>query len=219
MCGRYKQTGAYAELAELFGLVLNGTAYDLQGAPAMIAPGMVLPALCDGGFAEMRWGFTPAWSKADSGTDIINARSETLLEKPSFKKAFESQRCLLPANGFYEWDRSQKPSLPYDIHLPNDAGFGLAGIWDQWTDAKTGEIKESFALVTRAATPAVAKVHARMPVILRNLSEYHRWLDATTPLAQLQELFNTPPLDLVLTPQPRSAKTDLPEDSRQMALF
>jgi len=216
MCGRYKQTSAYTDLAELFGLVLNGIADDLL---VNIAPGMTVPVLCDGGFAPMRWGFTPGWAKADNGTDIINARSETLLEKPSFKQAFQQRRGILPANGFFEWDRSQKPSLPYDIHLPDNAAFGLAAIWDQWKDLGTGEIKESFCLITREATPAIAPVHHRMPVILRNISEYHRWLDGTTPLPQLQQLFNNPPQDLLLTPLPRDNKNDLPEDARQMALF
>lgn len=226
MCGRYKQTSAYAELAELFGLVPkstnscpvpNGAARGPQ--EIIIAPGMVAPVLRAHGFTDMRWGFTPGWSKTDSGTDIINARSETLLEKPSFKKAFLQQRCLVPANGFYEWDKSRKPSLPYDIHFENNASFAFAAIWDQWKDRKTGEVKETFALVTRAATSAVAAVHARMPVIFRNINEMKKWLDITTPLPVVEQMFNNPPENLILTPVPRLTKAHLPEDSHQLALF
>ncbi|MDE1153402.1 MAG: SOS response-associated peptidase [Micavibrio sp.] len=217
MCGRYKQTGALAELKRILGL--DG-GFDVE--TDIIAPGMLAPVIRGGAIATLRWGFVPGWSREDIGTKIINARSESCAEKPSFRQAFMRQRCAIPANGFFEWDRSVKPSQPYDIHFENDAPFAFGGLWDRWQNPATGEAVESFAIVTRAATPEIAGVHDRMPVILRTRGALNRWLSAETALPVLSALIAAPPEGLLLAPCAplrAAAGHDLPEPDNQLALF
>jgi putative SOS response-associated peptidase YedK len=173
MCGRYKQTSPFPSLAEAFGIA------EMPGfeASGIIAPGMKAPVIRGGTLSYMTLGFVPHWSKEDLKTKIINARMETLAEKPSFRKA---KRCLIPANGFFEWDKSFKPSRPIDFHLAGDAPFAFAGLWDEWTDAKTGEVRETFCIVTMAAAAPVASIHDRMPVILPDASAAARWNNMET---------------------------------------
>jgi len=217
MCGRYKQTGALAELKRILGLD-GGFDVDTD----IIAPGMLAPVIRHNTIAGLRWGFVPGWSTEDIGTKIINARAETLTEKPSFRQAFARQRCAIPANGFFEWDRAVKPSQPYDIHFENDAPFAFGGLWDTWRNPATGEVVESFAIVTRAATPDIAKVHDRMPVILRTRGAMNRWLSPETPLHAVLDVVAAPPEGLILTPcapLTRAGGSDLPEPDNQLALF
>src|SRR5471030_1551286 len=121
MCGRYKQTSPLGSLAEIFGLI-NVPELSAQG---VVAPGMAAAVICGDTLSFMTWGFVPAWSKEDLKTKIINARLETLAEKPSFRKA---KRCLVPADGFFEWDKAEKPSQAYDFHLPDNRPFAFAGL-------------------------------------------------------------------------------------------
>lgn len=214
MCGRFKQTSALAELAELLGVVHHDI------APAgLCVPGMALPVLTAAGIRPARWGFTPHWAKMDTGTDIINARSETLGEKPLFKTAFKQGRCLIAANGFYEWDKSRKPAVPHDIHFEKDAAFAFAGIWDHWENRSTGETLESMAIVTRPANALLASLHPRMPVIFQNVDDMKLWLSADAPLPLLHQLFNNDAANgLIAEAQPRPAN-DLTEQTAQLALF
>jgi putative SOS response-associated peptidase YedK len=168
MCGRYKQTSPFPTLAEAFGIA-EMPAFDASG---VVAPGMKAPVIRGNNLSYMTWGFVPHWSKEDLKTKIINARLETLEDKPSFRKA---RRCIVPANGFFEWDKSFKPSKPVDFHLANDAPFAFAGLWDEWTDKTTGEVRETFCIVTTAAVAPVAAIHDRMPVILMTASARAAW--------------------------------------------
>ena len=168
MCGRYKQTSPLGSLAEVFGIA-EMPSFDASG---VLAPGMKAPVIRNGVLTYMTWGFVPHWSKEDLKTKIINARLETLSDKPSFRKA---KRCLIPANGFFEWDKALKPSRPVDFHLAEDAPFAFGGLWDEWTDAKTGEVRETFAIVTTAAADPVAAIHDRMPVILMTTIAMAAW--------------------------------------------
>lgn len=112
--------------------------------------------------AMMQWGLIPSWSKDAKG--FINARSETLTNKPSFRESFERRRCLIPADGFYEWQRSGKIAQPYYFQLRDETPFAFAGIWDEWARGK--ETVRSCAIITTSANELLTPIHDRMPVIL-----------------------------------------------------
>lgn len=128
-------------------------------------------------FGLVRWGFIPSWvKKPKPGKPLINARSETLLEKPSFKNAARRRRCLIPADGYYEWvgDVSGK-KVPHYIHRPDHGLFAFAGIWEHWMGADGSEI-ETAAVITTEPNVTVARIYDRMPVIIQPES-YAQWLD------------------------------------------
>ena len=131
----------------------------------------------------LQWGLIPSWSKEAKG--IINARVETIDEKPSFKDSFERRRCLIPADGFYEWERHGKISQPYYFQMKDGSPFGFAGIWDRW-QSKGGSIT-SCAIITTTANELLAKIHHRMPVILESNS-YDLWLNEDSRSADLKDL-------------------------------
>jgi len=130
-------------------------------------------------FTLVRWGLVPSWMKEISPSKpMINARAETLLEKPSFKKAAARRRCLLPINGYYEWKRAKgEAPKPYFIQQKDGGLLALAGIWEHWQGADGSEI-ESAALITTAANEALSPIHHRMPVILDKVAQA-RWLNVT----------------------------------------
>lgn len=179
MCGRYSLTSPIEGLRALF---------DFDELPNLqprynIAPtqGVVVVRERHAGGREltaMRWGLVPSWAKeVGGGPPLINARAETVAEKPSFRAAFARRRCLVPADGFYEWKKTaQGPKQPYRIALPDDAPFAFAGIWEHWQDAQGSEL-ESCAIVTTEASPQIAEIHSRMPVILPP-DAYEGWLAA-----------------------------------------
>ena len=122
--------------------------------------------------ALMQWGLIPAWSKDAKG--FINARSESIADKPSFSESFQRRRCLIPADGFYEWQRSGKIAQPYYFQLQDEAPFAFAGIWDKWQSDGNSII--SCAIITTSANELLATIHDRMPVILP-AAAYDQWLD------------------------------------------
>ena len=139
--------------------------------------------------AMLYWGLVPSWAKEKSiGARMINARSETLAEKPSFRNAYKRRRCLVLADGYYEWQRSGAIKQPYFISFAASEPFGMAGLWERWRDPGSGEPLESCCIVTTSPAPAVAHVHDRMPVIIPP-DAYAEWLDpdnaATDRLARL----------------------------------
>ncbi len=121
-----------------------------------------------------RWGLIPDWCKEIPKVPIINARRETLEQKPSFKQIFKNQRCLVPADGFYEWVHSGK-KVPYRFTLKNETLFAFAGIWDSWKQSDGKQIN-SFAIITTDANKTVEPVHDRMPVILEK-EDFNAWLN------------------------------------------
>lgn len=131
----------------------------------------------------LQWGLIPSWSKEPKG--FINARVETIEEKPSFKESFERRRCLILADGFYEWERNGKISQPYYFQLKQSEPFAFAGIWDRWR--YDGGSITSCAIVTTTANELLAKIHTRMPVILRPES-YDLWLSDHSRGADLNEV-------------------------------
>jgi putative SOS response-associated peptidase YedK len=140
----------------------------------------------------LQWGLIPSWSNEPKG--IINARVETIDEKPSFSDSFQRRRCLIAADGFYEWQRMGKISQPYYFQLKDGAPFAFAGIWDRWqTD---GRSITSCAIITTTANELVARIHKRMPVILES-EAYDLWLNDNSRAADLKDLLAPLPADLM----------------------
>ncbi|OAI52405.1 hypothetical protein AYO47_06210 [Planctomyces sp. SCGC AG-212-M04] len=124
---------------------------------------------------NMRWGLVPSWAKdLKSGPPLINARGETVAEKPAFRSAFKKRRCLIPATGFYEWKTEGKQKCPFNIHLPDDIPFAFAGLWECWRGG--GEPLESCTILTTAASEQMMRIHDRQPVILHR-HEWSVWLN------------------------------------------
>ena len=177
MCGRYRLTRA-DRLAEKFEAIYGGSEDDL--VPRYnIAPTQPVPVVqaTESGreITSMRWGLIPSWAKDTSATQI-NARSETVLEKPAFRESLEGRRCLIPADGFYEWKRHGKLRQPFHFGMKDDSLFAFAGIWDRWKPP-TGPILESCAILTTSPNELLKDIHNRMPVILRP-EHYSMWLNA-----------------------------------------
>lgn len=125
---------------------------------------------------SMRWGLVPNWSKSvQTRSPLVNAQSETITEKPSFKAAFQRRRCLVPADGFYEWKKKRSFSVPHFFHLKDDSVFYMAGIWEIWQD-KLGEKLGSYTILTTRPNSLVTKYHDRMPVILHG-EAIEKWLN------------------------------------------
>jgi putative SOS response-associated peptidase YedK len=144
---------------------------------------------------QLKWGLVPSWSKdPEMGNRMINARAETITEKPSFREAFKSRRCIIPATGFYEWQRKGAGGKqPFYFYLKDKEVFGLAGLWENWIDKQTGEELETCAIITTEANHVLEPVHERMPVILKPES-YDEWLD--------EKIKNTDRLQRLLKPYP-----------------
>jgi putative SOS response-associated peptidase YedK len=158
-----------------------------------------LPVICSGSEDEIRlytWGLIPFWVKNEEDarsirTKTFNARAETIGEKASFRNSFRSKRCLVLADGFYEWHTDGNVKTPYFINLKDRNPFALAGLYDTWLNNDTGEHINTFTVVTTRANPMLEKIHnikKRMPVILPPGNE-RQWLDTTLPMADIQRLF------------------------------
>jgi len=182
MCGRF--TLHSRDRIKLKGLATP----DLPFEPRYnIAPSQNVVTISDfGSGLEARlltWGLIPSWSK--DGIGFINARAETFEEKPSFRESFQRRRCVIPADGFYEWQRSGKIARPYLFQMRDESQFAFAGIWDEWQ----GDEKAiaSCAIITTTANELVASIHDRMPVILPSESQ-DKWLDDESELGTLRNL-------------------------------
>jgi len=155
-----------------------------------LAPQQEAPVVVNGGARKlvlMRWGLVPSWSKdAAAGYRMINARAETAPEKPSFRGPFRKQRALIPADGFYEWKREGERKRPFALRLASGEPFAMAGLWDRWRAPDGAELL-TFTILTTSASPFVAGVHDRMPVILPREAEA-AWLDPGSPLEALKAL-------------------------------
>lgn len=141
----------------------------------------------------LKWGLIPSWAKDDSmSARLINARSETVAEKPAFREAFKRSRCVIPADGFYEWKREGKSKQPFFFSLRDERLFGFAGLWDRWKD-EDGKVIQSCAILTTEANEVLRPVHDRMPVILHPQT-YGEWLgDDVRNVAALKELLRPYP--------------------------
>lgn len=176
MCGRYDLATTSKALAAHFQLLFEPTFSPRYN----IAPTQVLPVVrSDGSRARqcvaMRWGLIPSWAKdAGIGNKMINARGESLSQKPAFRTLVKSRRCLVPATGFFEWKKTGKIKQPYRIHPSNEGLFAFAGLWDSWRDANN-QVIESFTIITGRPNSLVQPIHDRMPAIIAP-DQYERWL-------------------------------------------
>jgi putative SOS response-associated peptidase YedK len=175
MCGRFSFVAEDALILERFGVRVRTAIYK---ARYNCAPSQNLAVITNDKTDQLqffRWGLIPGWAKDPSiGNKLINARGETIAEKPPFRSAFKNRRCLVPATGFFEWQRGQQKT-PYNIRLKNGKPFAFAGLWDKWATSD-GEMIHSFTIITTSPNELMAKIHDRMPVILHPDDE-HRWLD------------------------------------------
>lgn len=137
-----------------------------------------------------RWGLVPFWAKdASVGYKLINARAETAAQKPAFRQSFAMRRCLIPADGFYEWSKLQKIKRPFLLGMSDDSLFGFAGLWDVWRSPE-GNLLESCTILTTTPNTLVSDLHSRMPVIIPR-EHYEKWLAAPAPeVAKLLLPFN-----------------------------
>jgi putative SOS response-associated peptidase YedK len=171
MCGRFFLDAKAGDIDEHYNLPPP----DLFAARYNIAPTTPVLALGHGKFDFYRWGLIPSWAKdVTMGNRMFNARAETIAEKPSFRTAYKRRRCLVPANGFYEWRLEQGRKQPYCCHI-NNRLFSMAGIWEHWQDTEGNEI-QSCALITTEARGAMRELHQRMPVYIA-ATDYEAWLD------------------------------------------
>lgn len=207
MCGRYTLCNIEG-LLECFGL-------DLEIKPRYnIAPSQMILAIVQGtGYkaVKLKWGLIPSWAKNASG--LINARAETVVNKPAFRDSFRKRRCLIPADGFFEWRKEASGRSPYRITLKNEEVFAFAGIWDAWTQPG-GETVYSCAIITTCANELVAPIHDRMPVILTGKAG-EIWLEATADTAILKKLLKPYPASLMksyeVSPLVNSPGNDRPD--------
>jgi putative SOS response-associated peptidase YedK len=179
MCGRFVITSAPEALRRLFGYV------DRPNFPPRynVAPTQPVPVVIIENavrqFRLMRWGLIPAWVKDPRGLALlINARAETVLDKPAFKNAFRRRRCLIPADGYYEWSQSEARKRPYFIHARDGHPFGFAGLAETWI-GPNGEELDTVAIVTTAASADLKVLHPRVPVTI-GANDFERWLDCTS---------------------------------------
>jgi putative SOS response-associated peptidase YedK len=178
MCGRYRLSRREQLIQEYF-----DTAEEVDWEPRYnIAPSQMVPIIRQDGakperhFSLARWGLIPYWAKdASVGYKMINARAETAAEKPAFKKSLQFRRCLIPADGFYEWPRRVKAKQAFHFALRDDSLFAFAGLWDRWRTSD-GTTLETCTILTTTPNKLLADVHDRMPVILPPAS-YDLWLD------------------------------------------
>lgn len=201
MCGRFERITPIQVLATLFDCPApppeTPTHYNIAPTqPAAVV--RVLRASQETGrreLAVMRWGLIPSWADDPAiGNRLINARSETAADKPSFRNAFKQRRCLVPVDGFYEWQATgKKTKQPHLIRLKDGRPFALAGLWEQWT-APDGELVESFTILTTDANAMMRPIHDRMPVIV-GAADYDRWLNAGTPLEEVRDLLRQYPAE------------------------
>jgi putative SOS response-associated peptidase YedK len=179
MCGRFAFYSPAEATAALFGA---GGSLDI-GPRYNIAPTQDIAAVRDTGaegagreLVALRWGLVPFWAKDPAiGNGMINARAETVAEKPAFRAAYRRRRCLVLADGFYEWHREGSVKIPYFISLASEDPFAFAGLWERWRNQETGESLQTATLLTTQANDFLAKLHHRMPVIL-DAERAERWL-------------------------------------------
>jgi putative SOS response-associated peptidase YedK len=206
MCGRFTLRTPAKQVARLFAdLELSPLEltprYNIAPTQAVTAvrqtrpPGEPVPFRAE--WADLRWGLIPFWAKDRAiGSQMINSRSETLASKPAFRAAFKSRRCLIPADGFYEWKKiAVNKKQPQYITLRDHRPFGFAGLWESWTDKSTREVIESCTIITTNANEFLLPLHDRMPVIL-DPDDFQPWLDREfKDAAWLQSILKPWPAD------------------------
>jgi putative SOS response-associated peptidase YedK len=221
MCGRYTQATNYqGEFSELRGRFALGESVEIRRR-FNVCPGDDVLAVTTTREGEprgeqLRWGLVPSWAKDPAiGFKTINARAETLAEKPAFRDALRTRRCLVIADGFYEWEvRPGRAKLPWHVTRADRAPFAFAGLWAVW-HGPGDQVLRSCTIVTTAANTALAEVHDRMPVILPDPAAETAWLDHGIPPPALRELLAGLPSEAVtrraVGPAVNDARHDAPD--------
>jgi putative SOS response-associated peptidase YedK len=229
MCGRITATFEFSDIRVRWNLdrdlPLYSPRYNIALEQIASASGQKIPVIVrdqNGNHCRlMHWGLIPYWAKDPTiGNRMINARAETLTELPSFKPLVDRRRCIIPADGFYEWRKQGRRKVPMWVHLRNLQPFGLAGLWDVWRKPD-GKRVESFTIITTEPNELVRPVHNRMPVILQPEDE-EQWLDASrTPFTKAKSLLQPYPEDMMdahdVSQVVNSAKYDGPECIRPVS--
>ena len=233
MCGRYFITTPVAALADLFGVTIpDGLSPSSLSPRYNIAPSQSVPIVrrrpkspvdapvpttqstnapaAERELAMVRWGLIPPWARDPAmGNRLINARSETITDKPAFRDSFADRRCLVIADGFFEWQRHSHMKQPYLIRLNGQQSFAMAGLWSIWRDS-TGKALQSCAILTTEANEVCRPVHDRMPVILRPM-DYDFWLCADFAAVDVLRPFDATEMEAFpVSPRVNSPKNDDP---------
>jgi len=193
MCGRFTLTLDREEFKRHFNYTLERFDYSPN---YNITPGQEVPVIYripkkDAiTVRKMRWGLVPRWAENKNvGYRLINARGETVDKKPAFRDAFFKRRCLVPADGFYEWRKNNGTKTPFRIMLPTGKPFAFAGLWEKWINPRDKkEELYSFTIITTDAGAAVKEIHPRMPVMVVDEKSWERWLDPRADVEILKEI-------------------------------
>jgi len=193
MCGRFSQTKKKQDIKKRFNLERVP-----ENLPELynIAPQQNAEVILNAFPNELAWarfGLVPSWSKEEKTSySMINARAETIMEKPSYKRLIKSKRCLVISDGFYEWQKKVDKKIPYRIFIKNDELFAFAGIWDHWGEGENEFY--SFSIITTTPNKLMATIHDRMPVILEPDDE-SKWLQDGTPIDRVLAMLRSYPAD------------------------
>jgi putative SOS response-associated peptidase YedK len=226
MCGRYTLRLSWSDIVRRYGITTQGMPLNLP-ARYNIAPTQEVPIIrraADGGreLVLARWGMIPSWSKGpDAKFSMHNARAETITEKPAFRDAFRAQRCLVPADGFYEWEKVGGLKQPWRFTVidplapagePVEGPVAFAGLWDSWK-GPAGEVI-SFTIVVTVANALLARIHDRMPVIV-DPADWDSWLDSSGPLDAARALLKPFPVERMraakVSPRVNNVRNDDPD--------
>src|SRR5512135_2638947 len=207
MCGRFVLKAPFNDLVRLYGLTNNVNLEPRYNIPPTEDVAVVRSREGSRTLDMLRWGLVPWWAKdLKVSFSNINAKSETVAEKPAFRDAFKERRCIIPADGFYEWKKLDgKTKQPYAIVMKDRSLFGFAGLWERWKDKASGEVVRSCTIITTTPNEVCAPIHDRMPVIVAP-EDYGKWLgeDEADPVRLLQ----------MLKPFPAEAMVAFPVDAR-----
>ncbi|HLW64286.1 MAG TPA: SOS response-associated peptidase [Gemmataceae bacterium] len=198
MCGRFTLKTPAAQVKTALGL------FDVPELTPRynIAPTQSILAVRDGADGKrecvfLRWGLIPSWATDEKiGNSLLNARAETVAMKPSFRSAFRRQRCLIPADGFYEWQKTGKAKQPFWIHRPDQMPFYFAGLWERYEGSEKGPL-ETCTILTTCANEFMKPIHERMPLILQT-KQADEWLDAKVSDARWLECLAPCPKDFLV---------------------
>ncbi|MFB2880460.1 SOS response-associated peptidase [Floridanema aerugineum] len=215
MCGRYSFTQVAEAIADKFQVKeVPPLSPRYNIAPTQqIATVSVNSESSERQFKMLRWGLIPSWAKdAKMGAKLINARAETVAEKPAFRSAFKKRRCLILADGFYEWKTQDGEKQPFYFRWENGEPFAFAGLWEHWEKGE-GEPIESCTILTTEANELMRPIHDRMPVILEP-KNYEQWLDPEAKKIELLQSFLQPYPSEEMTAYPVSTKVNNPKNDR-----
>lgn len=221
MCGRFTNTAKKEQIQAEF-KVGNKNPGIFQPR-YNISPSQMIDAVSsrDGGriLNQLKWGLVPHWAKDPGiGNRMINARAETITEKPSFREAFRKRRCIVPTTGFYEWRQSDGKGgkQPFYFYVTEREVFGFAGLYEEWVDRQSGELLETCTIITTEANEVLKPVHHRMPVILKP-EDYEMWLDEKVEDEEGLEKLLAPYPAEEMRSHPVSKSVNIPDsDSREL---